>query len=372
MQILIIGPAKDFSGYAHAMRNYTIALDKIGSDVVLRAVKYDQLDPGSESDISQIKHLLKKKISNLRAVINYTTPNESRICDIPGVQNIIMTTIESTEVPKYWVEKLNKFDKVITFCEATKLAFKSCGVTKPIYVVPHTFNLPYSLEGITPLSLGNDFDLSKRFVLYNISQLSHKKGLDCLLRAYYRAFWQNPDEVFLILKTYINMANRSKDKEIIANFVGEVKQGMRLPQYPQVAILTSTMSDDQLKRLHKTGQCYVSSARYEGFGIPPFEALAFGNKVVMPYHTGHEVYGHKHGVPRPNVFNYESRITPMFNQQHADPELFTSRGLWHEPDMLSLEKAMVDAKNAKLADPSDLSEFNYQNIGNQLMEIINA
>ena len=42
--MLYIAPLFDFSGYAHAARDYIRALDKAGCDLVTRAVRYDNGD----------------------------------------------------------------------------------------------------------------------------------------------------------------------------------------------------------------------------------------------------------------------------------------------------------------------------------------
>ena len=213
MKILYIAPVRDFSGYAVAARGYVRALDQAGADITVRAIRYDQADPGSSYQCTQReRELLRKPLNDIDVVIQHTTPNECR--PVEGKVNIAIVAWETTRIPEYWVEKLNRFDAVITFCQASVDAFTDCGVTVPIHKVPHTFDIPsYTLDDVDAIVAPSDPEvLKKRFIFYNISQFSTKKGIDVLLRSYYGAFHGKGEETMLMLKTYVNMAGRDNEQ----------------------------------------------------------------------------------------------------------------------------------------------------------------
>jgi len=375
MKILYIGPVKDFSGYSVAARGYVQALDQAGADITVRAVKYDQADPGSSYECTQRERdLLKKPLEDIDVVIQHTTPNECR--PVKGKVDIAVVAWETTRIPQYWVDKLNKFDAVITFCDASVNAFKDCGVTVPIHKIPHTFDIPnYSLDGIEVISAPSDPGILKdKFIFYNISQFSTKKGIDVLLRAYYGAFHGKGDEVMLMLKTYVNMGAREREDKKLVEYLESVKTAMRLPMegYPKVMLITKTLSDEYIKKLHATGDAYVSSSRAEGWNIPYFEALAYGNRGIGTRWGGQAEFVTDQDVVNDIVFPVEYRMDPLVGQIHGDPELYTSFDLIADPSVSSMMEQMKKVYNLRdiPVQKIDLNCFDHSVVGPQMLNII--
>lgn len=368
MKVLYIGPLRDFSGYAKAARDYVNALDRAGVDIVTRAVRYDMADPGKQyKPTERERELLRKSTRDVDVIIQHVTPNEMRPVD--GKVNIAMCAWETDRIPEYWVNKLNKFDAVITFCQDSADAFTNSGVEKPVYVVPHTFDMSlYTLDGVEPLAAPKDPNFLKdRFVFYNISQLSARKGIDVLLKSYFREFYGHND-VILILKTYIGMSNRQNERNQVTNYINSVRTAMRLgDKYPPVMLVTETLTEDQIKKIHAAGDCYVCSSRGEGWGLPAFEALAYGNKLVTTFWGGMREFA----PDREGVYEVGYSMEPIFGQQHGDPDLYTSKDLIAEPSILSMGKAMRQAYNDKdLEQTNDLSGFDHSVIGANMASLI--
>ncbi len=392
MKILYIAPLRDFSGYATASRGYVQALDQAGADIVTRAIRYDQSDPGTGYQCTEReKELLRKSFNDVDVVIQHTTPNECR--PTPNKINIAVVAWETTRIPAYWVEKLNQFDAVITFCDASVIAFRDCGVTVPVHKVPHTFDISsYSLEGVDPIVAPSSPDILKeRFILYNISQFAAKKGLDLLLRAYYGAFHGRGDDVMLVLKTYVSMVGRENERDKLQQYIQSVKLGMRLPMegYPPVMLITKTLTDEQIKKIHATGDCYVCSSRGEGWCIPAFEALTYGKKLVTTLWGGMGEFATpsiddnvcKHidandewvvtGVRR-NVYPVNYSMEPLVAQTHADPELYTGFDLIAEASVSSMIRQMKQAfEDRDVRDPApDMMEFDHSVVGPSMFGLI--
>tara|TARA_R110002094_G_scaffold114300_1_gene110163 strand:+ start:1981 stop:3201 length:1221 start_codon:yes stop_codon:yes gene_type:complete len=390
-KILYIGPVRDFSGYATAARGYIQALHDAGANLVVRPVRYDQADPGTGYKVTDLERmLLKRDLKDVDVVIQHLTPNEMR--PAPGKTNIAIVAWETTRIPTYWADKLNQFDSVMTFCDASVKAFKDSGVTVPIHKVPHTFDISsYSLDDIEAIMSPSDPDFLKdRFVFYNISQFSQKKGIDSLLRAYFGAFHGKQDEVVLLLKTYVNMSGRSQEQQKLKAYVDNVKQGMRLPVdgYPPVMLITKTLTDDQIRKIHKTGDAYVCSSRGEGWCIPAFDALTYGNKLITTLWGGMGEFAcnttfldvKKDGdrlvakgskkTTKANVFPIKHSMEPLVSQQHADPELYTSFDMIAEPSVSSMMAQMKTAKEAQTFEAPDMTEFDYSVVGPNMLVVI--
>lgn len=398
MKILYIAPVRDFSGYAAAARGYINALHQAGVDLVVRPVRYDRADGGTEYQPTALEsELMKKPLENIDIVIQHTTPNEMR--PVAGKINIAITAWETTRIPEYWAKKLNQFDAVMTFCQASVDAFKACGVTVPVGKIPHTFDIPsYTLDGVqrmTSTSEPNFFD--DKFIFYNISQLSTKKGIDILLRSYLTEFHgKDKDKVLLILKTYIDMSNRQSERQKIQAYVANIKNALRLApnDYPPIMVISNTLTEEQIKKIHKTGHAYVCSSRGEGWCIPAFEALAYGNKLITTGWGGMGEFAIKpdciqkepsnpklfmgldvvryENAFRKNVFPVTYTLEPLVGQHHGDPELYTAKDLIAEPSVRSMMQQMRYAMSADSMPKTDLMEFDYSNVGPQMLAFING
>lgn len=379
-KILYIAPVRDFSGYATAARGYVRALHEAGADLAVRAVRYDQADPGTQYVLTDLENeLMKRSLDDVDIVIQHTTPNEMR--PVAGKTNIAVVAWETTRIPDYWVDKLNKFDMVITFCDASIKAFKDCGVTVPIEKVPHTFDIPsYNLDAVDKLKSPTNPDFpGDRFVFYNISQFSTKKGIDLLLRAYYGAFHGRGDDALLILKTYVNMAGRANEQKKLQQYINNVKLGMRLPQdqYPPVMLITKTLTDHQVKKLHATGDCYVCPSRGEGWCIPAFDALTHGRQLVTTDWGGMGEFAYQAKMsgraPRNGVYFVDYSMEPLVGQTHADPELYTGFDLIAESSVSSMMKQMnqaFDDRNVSREKPN-MMDFDHSIVGPMMLDVIN-
>ena len=389
-KILYIAPVRDFSGYAAAARGYINALYQAGADLVVRPVRYDRADPGTEYQPNEVeKDLLRREAKDVDIVVQHLTPNEMR--PVSGKINIAVVAWETTRIPEYWARKLNQFDAVITFCDASVKAFSDSGVTVPVHKVPHTFLMSsYSLDGVDPItSPSAPGFLENRFIFYNISQFATKKGLDVLLQSYYGEFHGQGDDVLLVMKSYVSMQNREMEFKKIQSYIEAVKKGMRLPYkgYPPVMLMTKTMRDEDIKRIHATGDAYVCPSRGEGWCIPAFEALAYGKKLITttwggmgefalkpddePYEE-HEAAFVGSAACVDNVYPVDYIMEPLIGQTHADPDLYTSFDFVAEPSRGSMMRAMRKAYDERdqVAPAPDLNFCDLSVVGPNMLRII--
>jgi len=335
MKLLFTGPLLDFSGFAHASR---ILLRTIAQDpeitVTARPLRYDQLDPGQQFVPEPwLEEILQRDLQGVDAALQMTTCNVEAV-PVPGVLNILYTFLESSHIQMSWAAKANEFDVLMVPSKANAEAMINSGVTKPIVICGLPCDSDVYSKEYKPFDLEH---AGNRTVFYNICQLSHKKGIDALLRAYHAAFWDRPDEVLLVLKTYISMQGRNNELEVVKQYIQGVRARCRIPaeRFPPVLPLVFTMSDDEINGLHARGDAYVCSSRAEGWGIPVFDALAHGKTVITNAAGGMADF-----VAQDNALVYGGMPTYFFDCPHPDPGLFTGLEQCFEPCIPELAVVM--------------------------------
>jgi len=310
MKVLYISPYLGFSGYSTAARGYVRALHKQGVDLVLRSVKYDD---GQEHKLEQWeRELFCKASEGVDIIIQHLTANELAV-QPDGQRNakhVAMIATETDLISQEWTQSLNRMDAVITFCQMSADAIKKAGVTAPIHVVPHTFDMnvykeksePFNTERGVPLS-----GSSKPCIFYNISQISNKKGIDKLIRAYYGAF-RKKEPVTLLLKGYIGQMKRVNEEQYGKGIVSTIWGGPK-----------EFLSED-------------------------------------------EIYLVQHSVE------------PVFGMKHPHPYMFTSEENWAEPSVTSMIKAMrcayQDYEENKLRSITNIERFDDNIVGPILTKIL--
>lgn len=325
MKLLFTGPLLDFSGFAHASRLFLRTLAESDLELTARPLQYDQLDQG-QAFVPEpwMAKLLQNDLQNVDMAIQMTTCNDEAV-PIPGVLNGLYSFFESDRLQSSWAAKANQFDFLIVPSRHNVQALVRSGVSKPIMTCPPPCDSLRYERSVKPFELQN---AENRTVFYNICQLSTKKGIDALLRAYFAAFCDMPDEVLLVLKTYVNMHSREQDVQIVKQYIQQIKARTRIPvqKWPPVLPLVYTMSDEEIDGLHARGDAYVCSSRAEGWGIPPFDAMAFGKTVISNQYGGLGEF-----VRDETALIYGGMPTLFYDMPHGDPGLFTGVEQCFEP-----------------------------------------
>jgi glycosyltransferase involved in cell wall biosynthesis len=351
VKVNYISACLDSSGYAEAARNNIGALAEAGVDVHVNPVSFENF----KSDLGMLGkkvQALVRRDSNAPIQIVHTTPNIFHKFYRGDKYNIAYTTWETTNLPKDWVENINLMDEVWVPCKHNVETFRNSGVTKPILVVPHTFNIPMMESEKLDMALQNvDKD---DFVFYSIFQWTARKNPVDMLKAYLTEFTQG-DKVCLILKTYLINPNDQNEKEALRKQVIEVKEKLYLDQYPKIVLVTSLLSKPQVFQLHRTGNCYLSFHRNEGFGIPIAEAMMVGNPVIATDYGGTKDF-----VSESNAYPIPYQETPVYGMPW---NTYKGNQVWADINIMEARKAMrraytnrEEARQKGLAGRSLISE----------------
>jgi glycosyltransferase involved in cell wall biosynthesis len=365
-KILYIGPLKDFSGYAHAARDYIRALDKAGCNLVTRAVTYDG---GRYKFSAREEELFGRDTNGVDIVIQQTTPNETQ--RKPGVFNVNYFAWETDRVPVEWVNQLNQMDLVLVPCDANVIACRKSGVMVPVEKIPHTFDTSKYKREVPPYQIHG---MDKRFKFLGICQYARKKGVDPLLKAYFSEF-RSTDKVLLILKMYMTPNDGEEQKNYLAGLINEMKDFLRIGDYAPVLLLNQVMSDAEIERLYLACDAYSLPSRGEGWSITHFDAMGYGKPPIAVNWAGPTEF-----VTKDTGWLVDYNMSPVCGMPHPHKFMYTGLDNWAEPHVndirLAMRQAVVERQNEDLwakrveACKKRVEQFDYSVIGPQMKETI--
>jgi len=291
VSVTYIGPLADNSGYAEAARGNINALTKVGINVQPKAISFENFRSGLGKKGKLVQNLTEKNkdLKTNIQIIHLTPQNFPRFHN-PNKYNIAYTTWETNKLPLEWVKLINSMDEVWVPSQHNVKMFKNSGITIPIFSVPHSIEE----AGIETKELTLQGVEEKDFIFYSIFQWLERKNPIAQLLAYLTEFTSDED-VVLVLKTYLMKPGDETQSELIKSTILTIREKVWLPNPPRVLLLTDLLSTGELHDLHRRGDCYISSTRCEGFGLPVAEAALAKNPVVV---TGYGAQSElvKHGI----------------------------------------------------------------------------
>lgn len=376
--VKFIGPIGDQSGYAEASRAFVWCMHKAGIQVTVKTHNFETRyltgdeDFGSKGKLS--KNLIDRKIS-YNTVMVMMTPNFFPFLVEQGKRNIGYTYWETSRIPNEWIDPINKsLSEQWVPCEHNKIAFQRSGVKIPIKVVhnPLDFDLiqPRTFEFLPKIRKDiSDFD----YRFYSIFQWTQRKNPEGLLKAYFSAFRDPKEKVILVLKTYIS-DNSAESTNQIKKEINEIKRKMQ-PKgtnlyLPPIYLISHHLSRNEILSLHKMCDCFVLPHRGEGWGYPPFEALALGNPTIV---TG---YGGTNEFTKGNPLakNIRFQMSPVFDMPWTPHYNMTMD--WADPDIKHLQQLMrkeYEERNSvkEKIDPLEYMQgFSVDRIGQSIRECL--
>jgi glycosyltransferase involved in cell wall biosynthesis len=277
------------TGYADVAVRLVGALRADGIRVALRGITL----PGTIGPTELVAHErdlqpVERVARNAPTVVHLVAEHVPWVRAALGPGPLIAHTVwETTRLPAAWPTLLNATDRVIVPSEWNREIFRTSGVTADIAVVPHIACQPDVGDGGAVLGLD-----PHTFAFYTIGRWDERKGLFDVVRAYLDAF-TGDDDVVLVVKTgrTIEMPpvpeGDATSRRIrttswqLASIVGRYRN----PAH--VVLATGMWHTAQIAGLHARGDCFVTMARAEGWGVGAFDACVYGNPVVATGWGGH-------------------------------------------------------------------------------------
>jgi glycosyltransferase involved in cell wall biosynthesis len=142
------------------------------------------------------------------------------------------------------------------------------GTTKPVIVTHSAVHKRYSRQA----AHGTDCtDQPEKTILF-AGNIKKHKGLFCLLEAFLEARESGLGYKLTIVGEKNNF--RTSDGGAVEKFIDKNRMGEHI-------LFTGFVSDEQLQKLFRKSALLVQPSLYEGFGLPPLEALACGTPVLV-------------------------------------------------------------------------------------------
>ncbi len=307
----------DMSGYGIAARKYLEILDPIiqkrninfkiysclGAvldESAFTAKEKELINKYSFNDNKEIEDFIQN--SDYECVWHMPTPmalmadkrfKTTKNIETPVLMNIIssskrnhhLVVWETTDISKEWKETIDWFkpDSIITACEMNVDMFSR--YCDDVLLAPHpVFNIEDA--GISPMNL--PYDLNNKFVIFSMSQWTHRKGFDKLLKAFTAELGDQEDCV-LILKTF--PSGEARTPQDIANMVNGIRNGvLKENRKNNVVLIPDYVHESNINWLYKNSDIFALLPRGEGFGLTVFESILNGLPVLVPAEGGHLDY----------------------------------------------------------------------------------
>lgn len=290
------------------------------------------------------------------------TPENFPLYVEKGKRNIGIIFWEVIGVDKRWVRDMNKMDEIWTPSKTFAKTFKDSGVTVPVRVIGQPL---IELNEEEPFEIEN----FQGFKFYSIFQWTERKNPKALLINYWKTF-QGKKDVCLILKTYRGGFNENENNAIRKD-IKDWKEESRITDFPKIYYISYEMSENDIKRLHATGDCFVSAHRGEGWGYPQMEAMSAGKPVISTNFGGiHEYFKNDFSWP----INY--KFIPVEGMGHI--AWYNDTQKWADIDSDELSFAMWQAYNnqdltkekGKLAQKFVEETFNLRKVGYEIKKLL--
>lgn len=364
MNIKVISPSLDYSGYAEASRNLLLALDKAGVHLTTVNVHYQSLAMalGEGGQLAAEKENLPLPYDK---IIMETTPDNFIKYLEPLKYHIGRFYWETNKLNEVFVWGCNKMEEVWVATPSYKEIFKENGVKVPVIPIPdcvETNIRPYRPYVISP---------HRGFLFYSMFQWTPRKNPEALLKTYWKTF-EGKDDVSLLLKVY-RIDFTEAEKQAIRDEIDQWKHELKQKHYPRVFLYLDPMNRDEIMRFHATGDCFVSAHCGEGWGYPQMEAMISGKPIISTNYGGiHEWIDDTVGWLLPY------KLIPVRGMNWIP--WYDDGQKWADVDRPALAKAMVEAYKDKKetarkgvnAKRMAKKKFSFEAVGKLVMERLNA
>jgi glycosyltransferase involved in cell wall biosynthesis len=326
MNVQYVGPSMDYSGYGEACRHDIGALMSAGVDVTCKIPRYTN-ESTDYGHLGEIVAGLEDRELGYKIKIIHTTPDQFQKYHEPGKYNIGRVIWETDRLPPVFAENCELMDEIWTASEFNKQAIIRSGVSKPVFVIPEAIDADIDSKSIKPFKTRAD----NKYSFYSIFEWTERKNPDALLRAYWSEFRQE-DNVCLVIKTYIDNFSVAKRQEI-TQAIGAIRAALGLDYYAPVYLYRDLLQRNQMYRFHKSFNCFVSTHRGEGWGIPQTEAMLMGKPIISTNVGGVHEYVHN------NIDAYLLDYEPV-------PVLNTRNNQWYLHDQNWANVKVEDVRRA--------------------------
>ena len=340
MKVLYLGVYRDGTGWGSAAQDYILALDAADIEVVPRAIKLNNVDAEVPNRLLELEQ---NDDSDCDVVIQHILPH---YMDYNGSfdKNIALYVTETSHCRNTaWPERINLMDEAWVPNQdmiQNAVASKICA---PIHVIPHACDVSRYQKSYEPLDIGY---IKDKFVFYYIGEVNRRKNIPALIKAFHVEFGIHED-VALVLKAHLP-GKSVKDSESHLKFMCDgIKDGLKMypnrSTYHNEVFISQRLTDEDIMRIHKTCDCFVSTSFGEAWCIPAFDAMAMGNTPICTRNGGPQDFLRGCG------WLVDKRAEPCFGMTETFSEMYVGDENWDGISQSHLMSCMREAfENSKV------------------------
>jgi hypothetical protein len=372
MKVLYIGHYKEKSGWAQAAKDYILALDSIGVDVVCRNVTLTQDNPQVDKRLLKLEQ---KSSTGCDYCIQHVLPHHL-VGTSEFKKNIAILESETTTIKHLaWFDHLQLMDEIWVPNEDAKYYLEQDEISVPVKLVPHCADIERYTKKYPSINIPQ---ADGKFRFYYIGDLNDRKNISAIIRAFHSEF-DRSEPVAMIFKIKKFGMSSEQVKEIFDKILSEEKAKLRmypkLDDYIKDIVIAEDIIDEQICSLHQYCDCFVCPSHGEAWSIPSFDAMAFGKTPICSAFGGPmqfiDMNNSNTGELLAGVF------APCQCSDAAFPDMFTGRESWYIPCEDDLKSSMRqyynrrdDNNKAKIDGLTKAKEFSYEKIGNLIKGIL--
>lgn len=372
MKLLYIGHYKENSGWSKAAINAIEAISTTDIDLVCRNIKLTDTNVKIPNKLLELES---KDLDNVDFCIQHVLPHH--LTGTNKFKKNVAYFVHEFDSIKYhhWCNSLKLVDEIwVPNRDAQSFLTTDGFDSNNIRVIPHAFDLSKYADIGQRIFFKNK---NHTFKFYFICEIDDRKNLDSIIRCFHSEF-HSDEPVSLVLKIKKPGVHPSSLREGITKLCNEIKSNMRLyknkEDYHQEIIITEDFTDDQIKILHLSCNCYIGPTHGEGWGIPAFDAMCYGKTPICSNEGGSKEF------IDPNNKNTGYLVNGMYgicnHRNAAFNDIFTGQHHWFVPNEIEIKKAMryyYENRNKPTNDGLLRAEqFSYEHVGSMIKEALNA
>ena len=189
-----------------------------------------------------------------------------------GAKWVIMQPWEFSQLRQDFAEIFEKADEIWTPSNYSRFCMVNSGIHfSKVQVIPNGIDP----EMVTPKGDKYPLKTDKKFKMLYVGGTIFRKGIDVLLKAYISAF-SAEDDVSLIIK---DMGGESFYSGLTAK--DQIEEIQKDPEAPEIIYIDDYLTEEDIFKLYRSCDLFVSPYRGEGFSLPTLEAMGCGLPVVV-------------------------------------------------------------------------------------------
>lgn len=257
------------TGYSIAAQDYILAMSRVDPNVDIRTHYINRrLGLGMSKNRQQIFAALNKKDPSDPSINLYhcIPPRYRRP---PGkTKHFGFCVFETISPPAEWIVQMNNMDSILTASQFNKSVFESHGVKRPIHLVPHCFDEELFNKKVKAPGRYN------QTTFISIGAWKARKNWETLIKAWYQAF-ELRHEVCFLIKT-----NKPHELKCLVQHIKKTSEWRSKPTAPIYCEDEPVCNFEDIPKILRKGDIYISASLGEGFEISGLHAMALGIPVI--------------------------------------------------------------------------------------------